>query len=102
VTPLMTASYSGFDGVAARLIAAGAKLDLVDMNNFSALHCAFVPEPAVTAMMLIEAGAALNQVSSLGRTALDEADMRGLASVAAAIRARGGLTSAELAQRAEA
>jgi ankyrin repeat protein len=50
-------------------------------------------------MLLIEAGATLNLTRN-GVTALDIADEQGLESVAAAMRARGGLAGAELAARA--
>jgi hypothetical protein len=48
-------------------------------------------------MLLVEAGAALNQVGDVGKTALDHADDNGLAAVSAAIRARGGRSGAALA-----
>jgi thiosulfate/3-mercaptopyruvate sulfurtransferase len=96
-TPLMIASAcEGLDAVVARLIAAGATLDVVDENGGSALMFACIHEHAASAMLLIEAGAALNLAPG-GVTVLDIADKHGLASVAAAIRARGGLTHAELA-----
>ncbi len=51
---------------------------------------------AATALLLIKAGAALNQVSNDGHSALDWADENGLAAVSAAIRERGGRTGAEI------
>ena len=54
---------------------------------------------AATALLLVRAGAALDLVGNHGKTALDEASDKGLADVADAIRARGGLTAAELAAR---
>jgi hypothetical protein len=51
-------------------------------------------------MLLVEAGAALNQVNYVnGRSALDYADKNGLHDVAAAIRARGGRTAADVLAR---
>jgi ankyrin repeat protein len=96
-TPLMVAaSHSALSTVAARLIAAGAKLDRVNKTGGSALFFACDNEQPATALLLVKAGAALNLVHSSGRTALDEASENGLASLAEAIRARGGLTGAEL------
>ena len=97
-SPLMSARYFEYESVSARLIVASARLDLVDKLVDLSLFWPIQPHRYA----LIEAGAALNQFSSVGRSALDEADKRGLASAAGAIRARGGLTRAELAPRAEA
>ena len=96
ITPLIWASMcEELDAVPARLVAAGAKLDLVDKNGFSALMFACINKRAATAMLLVEAGTALNLATPCdGLAALDWADISGLASVAAAIRARGGVTSA--------
>ena len=100
-TPLMWASTrEELDAFASRLVAAGAKLDLVGVHGVSALMTACMYKRAATAMLLIEAGAELNLVDSGGNTALDFAVREGLTSVAAAIRARGGATRAELASRA--
>ena len=74
-----------------------AKLDLVDKYGGSALNYACIFKRATTALLLVEAGAALNLVDKIGLSALDIADEQGLAAVSAAIRARGGLTGAELA-----
>ena len=74
-----------------------AKLDLVDKYGGSALNYACIFKRATTALQLVEVGAALNLVDSHGLSALDYADIKGLAAAAAAIRARGGLTGAELA-----
>jgi ankyrin repeat protein len=86
----------GLDGVAARLIAAGVKLDLVDSWGYSALIHACYYKRAATALLLVEAGAAPHQVNNDGKSALDYAGESGLEAVAAAIRARGGRTGAEL------
>ena len=75
---------------------ASAMLDVVDANGLSALMLACTTKCIAGAMLLIEAGAALNLACD-GGTALDFANEQGLASVSAAIRARGGLTCAELA-----
>ena len=96
-SPLIYASWSEeLDGVAARLIAAGAKLDLVDKSGESALIIACIYERAATALLLVEASAALNQVAINGKSALNYADREGLAAVSAVIRARGGRTGAEI------
>ena len=100
LTPLMWASSQAeLDSVAARLVAVGARLDLVDREGDSSLIFACITKRVATAMLLIESGAELNLVDAEGETALDVAIMRGLTSVAAALRARGGCTAAELASR---
>ena len=100
LTPLMLACCCESDGVVLRLIAAGAKLDPVDKSGWPALTFACFRARAAAATLLVEAGSPLNHVGSDCRTALDLARLEGLASVAAAIRARGGLTGAEVASRA--
>ena len=102
LTPLLVASLSGLDTVAVRLVAAGAKLDLVDVSGFSSLIRACLLKRTATAILLIEAGAAINLVAADGFAALDWAFTQGLASVTAALLVRGGLTGAELARRAAA
>ena len=107
---LMPASNQGHTAIVQLLIEKGAKLDLVDKYGRSALMSAFLYGHAATAQLLSSRMnvAALNLVSIGGKTALDWADVLGwakdkvseLAPVADAIRARGGLTAAELeAQR---
>ena len=95
-SPLMFASRDEkFNAVAGRLIAAGASLDLVDKDGWSALMNACINDCATIALLLIEAGAALDQISEThGTTALDNAFSE--PAVAAAIRARGGRKGAEL------
>ena len=100
LTPLVFASaYEVLDAVSARLISAGAALDLVNEDGRSPLLSACLHRRTVTARLLIEAGSPLN-LTSEGVSALDAADGAGLAYVAAAIRLRGGLTGAELRARA--
>jgi ankyrin repeat protein len=89
--------YEALDVVAARLIAADAKLDLVDKYSNSALIIACLYKCAAAALLLVEAGAALDQVGIAGKSALDVADEQGLTALSAAVRARGGRTGAELA-----
>ena len=97
-TPLMWASGGTTSGtIAVRLVAAGARLDHTDGRGNSALSLACSFKCAATAMLLIESGASINIATHERRTALDCANEAGLASVAAAIRARGGLTGVELA-----
>ncbi len=98
-SPLIFASYEEeLDGVAARLIAAGAKLDLVNNDGDTALISACLFGRVALALLLVKAGAALDIVSGDdGHTALHWADKHGLTAVSAAIRARGGRTGAELA-----
>ena len=87
--------------MAAGLVAAGARLDLVSKDGWSALYFACSFKRAAMAMLLLEAGAAVNLVTLGGNTALDIADVKGLAAVAEALRARGGLTAAELKEVAK-
>jgi len=57
----------------------------------SALNFLACPDKrATTALLLVDAGAALDTADASGRRALDWADDKGLGAVAAAIRARGG------------
>ena len=103
VTPLMVASCdAGQDTVAARLVAAGADLNVVKKLGGTALMAACAQKRVATAMLLVEAGAKLNVVSEDGNTALDVAELQGLSSVSAAIRARGGRTGEELAESSRA
>jgi hypothetical protein len=65
---LMYASFfEALDGVSARLIAAGAKLDHVNKDGDSALILACFNKRAATALLLVEAGAALNQDDTYGK-----------------------------------
>jgi ankyrin repeat protein len=107
-SPLIFASCKEeLDGVAARLVTAGAKLDLVSKRGDSALIRACIMKRVATALLLVEAGAALNLVGKArwfvwfrrDKSALDRARERDLAVVAATIRARGGRTAAELKAR---
>jgi hypothetical protein len=93
---IFASHYEQLDDVAARLIAAGANLDLVNKTGDSALIWACYYKRVTTALLLVEAGAALNHVDGSCKSALDWARENGLATVAAAIRARGGRTGAEL------
>jgi len=93
--------FEELDEVAAGLIAAGARLDLVSKDGWSALYFACSFKRAAMALRLLEAGAAVNVVTLGGNTALDIADAKGLAAVAEALRARGGLTGAELKEAAK-
>ena len=67
--PLILAIRSGLEGVAARLIAAGADLDFADADGWSALFWACSRAHAATAAALVEGGARLDRVAG-GRTAL--------------------------------
>jgi hypothetical protein len=58
--------------------------------------CACFHARTNTALRLLEAGAALNQVNNAGKSALDCAHEKGLAAVSSAIYAWGGCTAAVL------
>jgi ankyrin repeat protein len=75
---------AALDAVAARLVAAGAQLDLIDDDGDSALVSACVSGRGSTALLLVEAGAAVSEA------AIDFAEGAGLAEAAAAMRARLG------------
>jgi len=103
-SPLILASAEGADKVVARLVAAGAKLDLTDASHESALMkaCAEGVRGRAAALALIEAGANVNVVSRGGETALDFAQhAENFAPVRTALRAKGAVTGAELKARAE-
>ena len=100
-TPLIAASFHNLDSIVALLIAAGAKLDTVEVTGNSALTTACAEGSAASAELLVEAGAALNLVNAGKKTALDYVLARGRrepvwAGLEAAMRARGGCTFAEL------
>ncbi len=106
---LMEASLKGHVSVAQLLADRGAKLDLVDSYGRSALSSACYRGHAAVAQLLAARmdAAALNLVDSGGYTALDYTEKgrwrkdkaAELAPAVAAIRARGGLTAAELKVR---
>ena len=109
VSALTAASVIGHTRIVQLLADKGARLDLVDKLGRSALFAATNYGHHATAQLLVDRmdAAALNLVNAEGETALDHADWGGevgkftkeLAPVAAAIRARGGLTGSELAAR---
>jgi ankyrin repeat protein len=109
LSALMWASLQGHAAVAQLLADRGAKLDLVDEDGCSALIVACSGGHAAAAQLLAARmdAAALNLVDSTRKTALDHANEGGegkdkvaeLEPAAAAIRARGGLTGAEIAAR---
>ena len=82
--------------MAARLIAAGAKIDALNRDGDSALLFACDSSHVKTAALLIEAGATLNIIGPSGESACDWADKRGLVAISALIRARGGRPAAEI------
>ena len=104
-TPLISASASGLDTVAARLVEAGAKLENVDNDGKSALVHAVrhhsAGHQAITLLLAAHMDAdALNRYDNMGWTALDWAlkfEEKGLVSATETIRARGGLTGADAA-----
>jgi WD40 repeat protein/serine/threonine protein kinase len=105
---LMHASLNGHTAIV-QLLADKAKLDLVNNDGESALIMSCFRAYAEIAQLLAARmdTAALNILDKYGKTALDYAIESGrrkdkvaeLAPAAAAIRARGGLTAAELAAR---
>jgi ankyrin repeat protein len=109
LSALMWASLQGHAAVTQLLADRGAKLDLVDEDGCSALIVACSGGHAAAAQLLAARldAAALNLVDSTGKTAFDHANEGGedkdkaaeLEPAAAAIRARGGLTGAEIAAR---
>lgn len=99
LTPLMhCCSHAGLDDVAAQLIEAGAKPDLLTPFGWSALTVACFSGRAASAQRLVDKGAALNLLGSDGKTALDWASEK-CPGAAAAIMAKGGLTGSEVRER---
>ena len=94
---MLASESAALDGVAARLVAAGAELDAEDENNgATALVKACAKGREATALLLCEAGASLGAADvDYDMGALEFAEARGMARVVAAIRARGGRTLAE-------
>jgi hypothetical protein len=114
-TPLILASMHGLEVVAARLVEAGAKLDLVNERGISALTYAYMYGHASVAQFLAERmdAAALNLVDRDSMTSLDWAlklvdrdskeggfNKDKFVPFVAAIRARGGMMAAEIKARA--
>ena len=95
-TLMRACDTEGLDEVAARLIASGANIDHISRDGDTPLIRACIKSREKTAMLLIMAGAELNQINDNGNSALNWANRSGLVAVAAAIRARGGRTCAEL------
>ena len=99
-TALLLACINAHKAVAKLLVKRGARLDIADIGGQTVLM--YVCERGFASLAARMAArmdaAALNVISKLGMTALDFALERGerLAAAAAAIRAQGGCTAAEL------
>ena len=110
MSALIWASSFGHTAVVQLLADKGANLDLVDKYTMTALIWASCNGHAAVAQLLAERmdATAINHFNRGGKTALDYAEQGGedkdkvaeLAPAATAMRARGGLTGAELAARA--
>ena len=72
-TPLVLAAEHGNPAVVARLIEAGAAVDFVTGEGYSALIVASTHGHAETARLLVRAGADISLVTSFGNTALAKA-----------------------------
>ena len=82
LTALLWSSYRAeLDGVAARLVAAGARLDRVNASGNSALIFACSYGRAATAQMLVGAGCALDIVNNNNNSALDHVNKAGFEGV---------------------
>jgi len=111
VTQLTRAAHTGDEKRVRELVAAGAKLNLVSIGGWSALHNASRRGHARIAMLLLDGkykgkGAAINLQSSDGWTPLMEACLNGNEAVArlllergadVTLRGRGGHTALSLA-----
>ena len=94
---MKASAFEDLSAVARSLLEAGADPDIVSANGNSALIVACLHGCRGTALLLAGASASLNQLNAGGETALDVcAGKEELAEVAAAIRAKGGSTAAEL------
>jgi ankyrin repeat protein len=69
-TPIFFASLRGHENIAARLIEAGARIDIKDMRGRSALHIAALRGHAILVDLLYHNGAQINQKDALGMTPL--------------------------------
>lgn len=69
-TPLMWASWSGFENLVALLLAADADVSARTNGSVSALHCSLVFANAATTELLLEAGADVDAATGEGLTAL--------------------------------
>ena len=106
---LLRASAVGHAAVVQLLLQKGAQVDIVDKSGGTALtYACFYGQPDAAQLLAARMdAAALNLVDSTRKTALDHANEGGegkdkvaeLEPAAAAIRARGGLTGAEIAAR---
>jgi hypothetical protein len=115
-TQLMSAANAGDEKRVRELVAAGAKLNLVSIGGWSALHNASRRGHARIAMLLLDGkykgkGAAINLQSSDGWTPLTEACLYGNEAVArlllergadVTLRSRGGCNTALLLAKTEA
>jgi len=93
-TQLMRASIDGDEKRVHELIAAGAKLDLVDVRGWSALHVAAIFDHARIAKLLLDGkfegkGVDINRRTSAGETALIWASFQGHEAVVRTLLARG-------------
>lgn len=70
-TMLHLASFLGFRNVVQFLLAHHIDFDARDKNGYTALHLAVLKNSSVCARLLIEAGAALDIVNALGKTAAE-------------------------------
>jgi hypothetical protein len=93
---LIYAASNGREDAVKLLVAAGAAINLETKNRETALIWACYHGKGAAAQVLVDNGAALDVIDNGGNLACDYAERHGLAAVVAAIRARGGHTSAEL------
>ena len=70
-TMLHLASFLGFGTVVQFLLAHDIDFDARDKNGYTALHFAVLKNSSICARLLIEAGAALDIVNALGKTAAE-------------------------------
>lgn len=70
-TMLHLASFLGFSKVVQFLLAHHIDIDARDKNGYTALHCAVLKNSSACVRLLIEAGAALDIVNALGKTAAE-------------------------------
>jgi hypothetical protein len=92
LTPIMAASYKGYESVVRLLLSRGAKQELQDLDGYTALHWAVESDrPGVVALLCAAPGAAaaLALENSDGHTPLAMAINRGRAACEAVLRAHG-------------
>lgn len=87
-TPLHVAVRRGDVEIAAEMLTAGADIDAIGQNGFSALHFAVMFDDVPMVRLLLDNGASVNTVSDWNESPLDSATRRGIKDVINAMQAK--------------